>query len=212
MGRISDARSRLIEAAITLLRTHGYAGATVDAICDKAGVKKGTFYHFFESKDELVISALDSHWQQQKQELDRLFSPDVPPLIRLQSYFQHVFERQTKLKAVLGQYPGCLYSCIGSECVEQSPAISRKVQEILASYLRYYEGALRDAQAQQLVQIKDVPGKARTLFAYMEGVLSQAKIQDDGALVRDLGRSALELLGVKARTKEMRNVDRRAGA
>ncbi len=197
MGRTNDTRTRLIDAVIDLMWKHGYGGTTVDAICDKAHVNKGSFYHFFQSKDELVIAALDWHWENRKQELDRFFSPDVPPLQRLENYFQNVYERQTQMKAATGQYAGCLYSSIGSECVEQSPAISRKVQEILSAYARYYESALRAAQSEGLVHLKDLPGKAKSLFAYMEGVLAQARIQGDPALIRGLGKSAFEFLGVQ---------------
>jgi TetR/AcrR family transcriptional regulator, transcriptional repressor for nem operon len=201
MGRVSDARQRLIDAAIDLIGRHGYTGTTVDSICDKARVNKGSFYHFFHSKDDLVVAALDRHWENRMADLDRLFSAAVPPLERLQNYFQNVYERQTQLKASTGQYGGCIYSSIGSECVEQSPAISRKVQEILSTYARYYESALRDAQAEGLVRIKDLPGKAKSLFAYMEGVLSQAKIQDDPALLRNFGTSAFEFLGLQRHRK-----------
>ncbi len=201
MGRVSDAKARLIDAAIDQMLKHGYAGATVDGICETARVNKGSFYHFFQTKDDLVIAALESHWEGRKRDLDRLFSPAVPPLQRLQNYFQHVYERQSQSKTATGQFSGCLYSSIGSECVEQSPAISRKVQEILSTYTRYYESALRDAQAEGHVHIKDLAGKAKALFAYMEGVLSQARVQDDSALLRDLGKSAFEFLGVQQRRK-----------
>lgn len=202
MGRVSNARERLIEVTIDLIWRHGYSGTTVDAICDRASLNKGSFYHFFESKDDLVVAALESHWQDRKRELDRLFSPAVPPLQRLQSYFQHVYQRQLELKAARGHFPGCLYSSIGSECAQQNPTISKKVQEILSTYLRYYESALREAQAEGLIQVKDLAAKAKSLFAYMEGVLSQARIQDDPELIRNLAKNAIELLGIQDHRKK----------
>jgi TetR/AcrR family transcriptional repressor of nem operon len=201
MGRVSDARVRLIDAAIDQIVKRGYGGATVEGICEAARVNKGSFYHFFQTKDDLIIAALESHWDERKRDLDRLFSPAVPPLRRLQNYFQHVYERQSQLRAATGQYAGCFYSSVGSECVEQSPEIARKVQQILSTYTRYYESALRDAHAEGLVHLKDIPGMAKALFAYMEGVLSQAKIQDDSSLLRDLGKSALEFLGASHHRK-----------
>jgi TetR/AcrR family transcriptional repressor of nem operon len=63
MGRTSDARERLIETTLDLVRRDGYGAVTVDAICEAVGVKKGSFYHFFPSKDALVIAALDWHWE-----------------------------------------------------------------------------------------------------------------------------------------------------
>ena len=47
--RRADARDRLLEAALTILRTRGYAATTVDEICAAAGVTKGAFFHHFRS-------------------------------------------------------------------------------------------------------------------------------------------------------------------
>jgi TetR/AcrR family transcriptional repressor of nem operon len=53
----TDARTRLLDAAMTLLRTRGYAATTVDDICAAAGVTKGAFFHHFRSKEDLGIAA-----------------------------------------------------------------------------------------------------------------------------------------------------------
>jgi TetR/AcrR family transcriptional repressor of nem operon len=196
MGRVSDARERLIAATVDLLRAESYGAASVDAICDRAGVRKGSFYHFFKSKDELVITALDAEWQSRKPSLDALFSPTLPPLARLRSYFADVYQRQLRMRAEHGRIVGCFWCKIGYE-LDQNSEIGRKVHDILALYTKYYESALRDARAEGL-RIDDVPGKARALFAFMEGVLSQARISDDPKLVRDLGKSAFAFLGIEA--------------
>jgi hypothetical protein len=63
--------------------------------------------------------------------------------------------------------------------------------------LKYYESALRDAVGQGM-RIDDVPGKARALFAFMDGILSQARINDDPALIQGLAKSAFAFLGIEA--------------
>jgi TetR/AcrR family transcriptional repressor of nem operon len=194
MGRVSDARERLIEATIDLIRPGSYGAVSVDAICDRAGVKKGSFYHFFKSKDEAVIAALDHEWQTRKPQLDALFSPSVPPLERLRSYFADVVERQTMLHARHDRVIGCFYAKLGIEVGAESD-IGRKVQAILATYTKYYESALRDAAAAGL-RIDDIPGKAASLFAFMEGVLGQARIHNDLGAVRRLGEAAFAFLGI----------------
>ena len=63
MGRHSDARERLIEAAGELWHTRSYADVGVSEICDHAGVQKGSFYHFFSSKRDLALAVIDERWR-----------------------------------------------------------------------------------------------------------------------------------------------------
>jgi TetR/AcrR family transcriptional repressor of nem operon len=195
MGRVSDARERLIEAAIDLVWRDSYGGVSVDAICERAGVKKGSFYHFFKAKDDLIIAALEAHWATRKPILDQLFSPTVPPLERLRNYFSYVYTRQLELKSKSGTYLGCFYSAVGMGCGHDNPAIAKKVQDILSNYEKYYERALKDAVKSGL-RIDDIHGKSKALFAFMEGVLTQARIQDDVELIRNLSTSAFRFLGL----------------
>ena len=58
MGRVSDAKERLLEAAKGLIWEQSYGAVTVDAICRRAKVQKGSFYHFFDDKSELAVASL----------------------------------------------------------------------------------------------------------------------------------------------------------
>lgn len=58
-----DARSKLLDAALVVIRKKGYSAASVDELCSAAGVTKGAFFHHFKSKDELGVAAVD-HWSQ----------------------------------------------------------------------------------------------------------------------------------------------------
>src|SRR6516164_5841126 len=55
----TETRARLLDAARDVIRAKGYAGSTVDDICAAAGVSKGSFFHHFDSKEELGIAALE---------------------------------------------------------------------------------------------------------------------------------------------------------
>ena len=199
VGRTSDARERLISAAIDLVWPQGYAAVGVDAICERADVRKGSFYHFFASKDDLMVAALDANWRERRAILDGVFSPEVPPLARLLRYFDHVYKRQVELRRRYGRTLGCFYGSVGTECVERCPEVASKVQEILAGYARYLETAIHDAQERGAVRPGDPKKKAAMLFACIEGVLGQARIHDDPSIVRQLKTIGFELLGVEHR-------------
>lgn len=61
--RSEETRTRIMDAAVKLFSTRGFAAASVDDICTEAGISKGAFYHHFESKQSLFHALLDS-WLQ----------------------------------------------------------------------------------------------------------------------------------------------------
>src|ERR1700687_598480 len=66
----SGAKTKLLDAALSVIRMKGYSATTVDDICQTAGVTKGAFFHHFESKEELAVSTA-GHFSSMA---DRVFS------------------------------------------------------------------------------------------------------------------------------------------
>ncbi|MGA2605291.1 MAG: TetR/AcrR family transcriptional regulator [Verrucomicrobiia bacterium] len=197
MGRVSYARERLMEAVLELIWTGSYGSTTIDHICEKAGVKKGSFYYFFESKADLALAAIDVGWNRIKPELDALFSASVPPLERLRKYCEYSYRFQGEIKAKCGHVLGCPQFSLGSEVSTQENRLPGKIQEILECKRKYFESAIRDAHSAGLIDAPDAAAKSRTLFAYYEGLLTQARIQNNLEVLREAERGTFELLGVR---------------
>lgn len=195
MPRTSTAKERLTDAALRMIWSHSYGATSVDAICDKAKVKKGSFYYFFKSKCDLAVAALDADWKGERAQLDTIFSPTVPPLERLRRYFEYSFEHLQKVKEECGAVLGCPLSALGSEVCTQETALREKIQEILGRKLSYFESAIRDAHAEGFIVAPDAKAKAKTLFMFVQGALTQARIQNNLELLRDTYPCALDLLG-----------------
>src|SRR5271163_2913399 len=96
MGRTSNARQRLMGAAHELIWNYSYGAVTIDAICERAAVKKGSFYYFFDSKSDLAVAAIDTWCQKRLTLIEETFHPDVAPLDRIRNYLNFVAERQIK--------------------------------------------------------------------------------------------------------------------
>lgn len=197
MGRVSDAKERLMEAVEELIWKGSYGSTTIDQICEKAGVKKGSFYYFFDSKADLAEGALDVAWQRHRSELDSLFSPSVPPLERLRAYCDYNYDFQKEIQKKYGRVLGCPLFSVGAEVSTQEGRLQRKIQEILEYKRRYLETAIRDAHAAGLVDAPDAAAKSRILFAYYQGLATQGRIENSLEVFREAVQGTYDLLGVR---------------
>jgi len=198
MGRISDARQRLTKAVRELIWSGSYGATTIDQICDKAGVKKGSFYYFFDSKVELAVVGIEEEWQNRRPELDAIFSPTVPPLERLRKYCEFGYRFQAEIREKHGCVLGCPLFSVGAEVsTQEDHRLQQKIQEILEYKRKYLETAIRDAHAAGLVNAPDPVAKSRILFAYYQGLQTQARIQNKLEVLKDAVSGTYELLGVK---------------
>jgi TetR/AcrR family transcriptional repressor of nem operon len=196
MPRVSDMKERLTEAAMDLIWENSYGATSVDAICERAGAKKGSFYYFFKSKSELAAAALEGDWKKRKADMDTIFSATVPPLERFERYFDYVHDRLAEIQKKCGSILGCPLLSVGSEVSTQDELLREKVQEILDRKIRYFESAIRDAHSQGLIVAPDAKAKAKGLFACYEGILAQARIQNNLDPIREFKHLARDILGV----------------
>ncbi len=198
MGRTSDARERLISAVGELFCESGYHGTTIDAICQRAGVRKGTFYHFFASKEELAIAALETDHAGRRQLLEGIFSSSRAPLARLLAYCEHVYTRQRQLKLEHGYVPGCRLFTLGAEVCMQEARLREQVNRMLGDYVACFAAAIRDAIAAKDLEPTDPAARARCIFALIQGAITQARIANDPELLRELPAQLFLVLGLKS--------------
>ena len=199
MGRTSDADQRLKQAALDLMWEESYGSVTIDDICQRADVKKGSFYYFFDSKSDLAVAALERLWtEQMRPQLDAQFSPSVDPLQRLVNYLEAMFVKQAEAKAKSGRVLGCPICCVGSEMSTQDEKLSAKIREICTRKRRYFESAIRDAVAAGVVEPCDPVEKVDGLIGLVEGVMGHGRIMNDPEVMRRLPAMALDFLRVRA--------------
>lgn len=197
MPRTSDMKERLTDAAMDLIWENSYGSTSVDAICERAGAKKGSFYYFFKSKSELAAAAVEADWNKKRAEMDAIFSPTVPPLDRFERYFEFVYEHLAERQKKCGAALGCPLLALGSEVSTQDQVLRDTVERILDRKVKYFESAIRDAHAQGLIVAPDPEAKARALFACYQGTMTHARIENNVELIRDFKQVAMDVLGVK---------------
>ena len=197
MPRVSDMKDRLMDAAMDLMWQNSYSAASVDAICERAGAKKGSFYYFFKSKSELAAAALEADWKKKRVEMDSIFSPTIPPLERFDRYFDFVYDRLAEVQKKCGSILGCPFMSVGSEVSTQDQIVRGAIDRIMDRKLQFFVSAVRDAASEGLIETTDPVAKAQALFSSYQGTIAQARIQNDIDLIRDFKHVAREVLGVK---------------
>ena len=191
MGRHSTARTRLLDAARDLIHARSYAAASVDDLCLAAGVNKGSFYHFFPSKRDLILAVLDDSWERTRERvLEPAFQADIPPLERIDRFFHCVTAIHTR-PVVLG----CPFGNLALELSTMEEPVRDKIRAVFEGYQAYFARALTDAVTAGQVGSLDVSETAQALVAYFQGALVLAKTHNDARVITNLARHARALIG-----------------
>lgn len=91
--RSEETRSKIIDSAVKLFSTRGFSAASVDEICEEAGISKGAFYHHFESKQALFLALLDSWLQAIDNAIEASKDKTAPEtFMQMTEAFPYIFE------------------------------------------------------------------------------------------------------------------------
>jgi TetR/AcrR family transcriptional repressor of nem operon len=198
MKQESESKRKLLEAAIDLIWKSSYGAVSVDDICEQAGVNKGSFYYAFKSKSDLAVAAYERYWENKRAKMDGIYSPQVPPLQRLDNLVEAILADQMGRYKETGKMAGCPFCSIGSEVGTQDENIRAAADRIGVKMAKYNESLIRDLAAEGLVETNNPAELSQEMCCYLTGVLMQAKIENSPKQLDRLKHGILRLLGIKA--------------
>ena len=198
MGRTSDAREKILGAAQSLIELRGYSALGVAEICKTAGVPKGSFYYFFESKETLALAVIDEHWADQERTWARILTSEAEPLHRLRQLFEATEAGQRAGQQSCGTVSGCLFGNLTLEMSNHTEAIRRRLQEIFDIQVDMVDSVIVEALARKEVTVADTREAARSVVAQLEGQVLFAKLYNNTQRLGPLWANCLALLGAHA--------------
>jgi len=198
MKKTCETKEKLLQVGFDLIWDSSYGSVSVDDICKRAGINKGSFYHFFPSKADLVVEAYEEHWKEKRPAMDRIFSPQVPPLERIHGLCQYIYAGQKEKAAEYGHVCGCPYASVGSEIATVDEKIRAKSDQLMNSSLCYIESAIADAIREGSVTVGDPAAAAKVISALIHGKLVEARVQNDITVLEDLEPVVMSFLRCKA--------------
>ena len=195
MKNTSDTYLRIVESAQTLMHASSYSDIGVAAICEKAKVQKGSFYHFFSSKQELTLAVIDKNNADFKEKIiEQAFNSTLAPMMRLQRFFDLAIERQANIHQATGQVYGCPIGNLATEMSTQDEGLRSKLNNSFNGLIGLFSQTLQEAvDNNDLDDVNNVQRTAEAMLAYFEGVLLLAKTQNDPALLKQLLPAVLKI-------------------
>jgi len=159
------ASEKLLDAALHVIRAKGYAAATLDEVCARAGVTKGSFFHHFKSKDELALAAV-KHFSDMAQGLfaSAPYHQHKDPLDRLLAYVDF---RSQILVGELAEYT-CLLGTLAQETYDTHPHIRKAVERELAVHIAELLPDIRQAKQRYAAEASWTPA---SLGYFIQSVL-----------------------------------------
>lgn len=178
-------RDRLIRSAARLLWERSYQATGVDDLCEDANARKGSFYHFFPSKLDLAIAAVEASWAETRSTvMEPVFRSEPSGLAQLRLLVERVDEVQREVQRTAGAYLGCPFGGLGQEMAHREERLRAAVKVTFDGHCEFMQGALERAVAKGEIPPGDLRRRARNLFAIFEGALLLAKVARDPAVFR----------------------------
>jgi len=171
-----DTREKLVRTAERLMLRDGFSATRVDDVIRKAGLSKGSFYHFFDSKEALGLAALEHYYADRVGRLAAgTYATEADPLRRAQGFMKHASDVAADLWNT-----GCLLANLAVDSAGSSRVISNALKK-RTSELRALLADLLSPFATPDITADDL---AEQFLVCIEGSVVLARIYDDPTYLR----------------------------
>jgi TetR/AcrR family transcriptional repressor of nem operon len=194
MGRCCDTRDRLLASTTRLLQARGYSALSVAEICADAGIQKGSFYHFFPSKHDLVLAVLDHIGRMHAGRIAAVLTNVTEARDQLRAMLALLADDMTTAQQNCGSVRGCPLGNLALEMADRDEAIRSKVAEIFHCWQTRLSDVLRNGVERGELTLTDPKTVAQSIVAYIEGAILLAKANNDSSVFAKLCSGVLALV------------------
>jgi TetR/AcrR family transcriptional repressor of nem operon len=200
MRKNTDTKIKLLETAVRLVWQSNYDSVGVAEICRQAGVTKGSFYHYFDTKADLFYAASKHHWAEFKQEFDAALSPSFTPLEQLENFFGMIFSHQEESLEMTGEtVAGCPFFTSGGQVGVEEDKVRLAALEMTENALKYDTALVRSLKGGgYLEEDVDPEQTGRLISNYIHGTFTYARIHNSfEPIYRDIRVGIYRMLTLK---------------
>lgn len=195
----ADTRALLVRTGTALLTERSFAAVGIEDVLAHCGVARGSFYHFFPSKEAFGEAVIDNYGAYFDRKLKRLLADDsVAPLARLEAYVDEASRGIERF----GFTRGCLIGALSQELGAHSAAFRPKLEAVFANWRSHVAACLRDAiAAGEVAKSLDAEQAAEFFWYGWEGALMRTKLERSAEPLRRFGRHFVNSLPRPVKTR-----------
>ncbi|MCP4790531.1 MAG: TetR family transcriptional regulator [Gammaproteobacteria bacterium] len=173
--QVEENRRRLISIGATLLTKKGFGATGLDEVTKKAGLPKGSFYAYFDSKEAFGLALIDAYAQFFNDMLDRSYlNQSRQPLQRMKDFMMEARFNMAKYDF----NRGCLVGNLGMEVYALPSVFRQRVMDVFAEWQKKTETCLLAAQVLgEIAPDIDCAAKAELFWIGWEGAILRAKLE-----------------------------------
>lgn len=172
---LTDTRELLLRAGLDILTEKGFAATGLDEILGHVGIPKGSFYHYFASKEAFGLALIARYGEFFARKLDRhLRNPALSPLGRLRAFVDDA-------KAGMARHEyrrGCLIGNLGQEMGSLPESFRARLRATFEDWQARFSACLAEAQKTgQVARDVDTDQFAAFFWIGWEGAVLRAKLE-----------------------------------
>ncbi|MET9827677.1 MULTISPECIES: TetR/AcrR family transcriptional regulator [Streptomyces] len=172
-----DTRRSILDAAQRIMARKGFSAVGINEVLTAAGVPKGSFYHFFGSKDAFGEAMIRAYFTDYLADMDRILAqPGLTPAQRLMNYWQNWRETQS-VDECQGK---CLAVKLGAEVADLSEAMRIALKEGTTAVIDRLERTITAGLKDGSITVDATPREtAQALYGMWLGASVMTKIHRD---------------------------------
>lgn len=186
------ARARILEAAIPLIHERGFRDVSMDDVAEAAGLKKANLFHYYPSKEQLGLAALEHAIRDEREKVAERFSRSAGDPIRIiEAMFVEPAERMRR--------SGCTKGCLLGNLAQELSDHDEKFRGRLDEYFEFWAGEIADmlerARRSGYFRKDLKPAEAAgAMLSLFEGAMTLCKAKKDPSALIHAGHVAVGYL------------------
>jgi len=168
-----ETKTALLDVGMQMMMEKGYTNTGIQEILSALSVPKGSFYHYFDSKESYAVEIIHHFDQSYAANLMRtLRNPNQTPLERLRTYC----EDKKAMLAAQECRKGCLIGNLSQEMSDQSEVLRKELSQVMTKWRDMFAACIEEGQKAGQIKSNRSPDALAELFsAGWGGAVMRAK-------------------------------------